>query len=86
MAYLKIDATDMRVLTSDATSSVKQLRLSENCRFLAVAGDTEIVLFNIENAKYELRLELDANVASIEWVGSSGLLVGDHLGSVHLFA
>lgn len=40
MAYLKIDATDMRVLTSDATSSVKQLRLSENCRFLAVAGDT----------------------------------------------
>lgn len=76
----------MKVLTSDATSQVQQLRLSDNCRFLAAAGDTEIVIYNLEKGSYELRLELDARVQSIDWAGNSGLIVGDQHGSVHLFA
>lgn len=54
--------------------------------YLALGGSKgEIVMYNLETDKAELRITIDASIESMAWAASSGLIVGDSVGSVHLF-
>jgi len=37
----------------------------------------EIVIFNVESEKFETRIVIETQIASLDWAGYSGLIAGD---------
>jgi WD40 repeat protein len=69
-----------------SVGSLMDFSLSKNDTYLALGGSKgEIVMYNLETDKAELRITIDASIESLAWAASSGLIVGDSVGSVYLF-
>lgn len=52
--------------------------ISKNNTYLALGGSKgEILMYNLDTDKLELRVAIDAQIESMDWAASSGLIVGD---------